>query len=128
MDAEWAAAIAAVGGAGGAFVTALGTLILWRWKNSGSVDTTTADKLWAENEALKKDYRRQIVELREEMVAQERRCAAELERVREDHDRLLQAHARELLDAQATINVLKDEARARAVVAAETMLKLPEGR
>jgi chromosome segregation ATPase len=97
-------------------------------KLSGSIDTTTADRLWVEAKAIREDYRADIAEKERRIVSLEKRVA-EVER---DNTRLMREnlqHGGTISNYEARISVYEDQFAelTRRLAACESELETQKG-
>jgi hypothetical protein len=106
----------------GALLSALGAVAVTRRQRSGKIDTTEAETLWAEGQAMRRELRDEAIALRAEVVAlrvesvamrtESAAMRAELVVLREESVSLRQAAA-DCRDEVVMLKTLLREARAK---------------
>lgn len=98
------AVFAWVGPALGSLFTAGGAIILARFRRSGRIATTDADKLWAAADQMRKELREEIKDLRDRLDTREDEIGTlriQVDRLERDHHACMEENARLMREAAA---------------------------
>lgn len=96
--------LAWVGPALGSLFTAGGAIMLARFRRSGRIATTDADKLWAAATEMRDELREEIKDLRDRLDTREDEIGSlriQVDRLERDHQRCLEENARLMREAAA---------------------------